>query len=483
MMSAVNGHHPTLVAYTRAVEDDSLLGFLRAHEGQPRLFWQRGQYATACAGVGAAAVMSASGSDRFGTIRDCITDLFAGIHHDTTAPAEVRPRLFGGFSFNDTLHDDALWQPFGAAQFILPRLLLTRMGGYSWLTVCDYGIGDVAARVARLAETLTLNPSPSGRGTSEGVDKAPLRAAQSHLLDLTRSAQQVGEGVAVRASVSEHIDHPTWRKMLHEGIGMIHDGALRKIVLARALDADLDAPVDALLALETLEKSYPTAWRFLFEPTPGALFFGATPELLVRLEEGTLHTHALAGSTPRGASPGEDDRLAAALLASAKDRHEHALVVDWLRDSLTPISRAVEAADTPTVVKLKHIQHLFTPVSAQLRERSSVLNIVQRLHPTPALGGSPQAAAQAAIAQIEPMERGWYGAPVGWVDAAGDGEFAVAIRSAVATTRHVRLYAGAGIVADSDPDREWDETTLKFKPMLDVTGVGLVQSAECKVQR
>lgn len=461
-MNGSNGYHPTLVALTRPVEYDSTLAFLRAHAGQPRLFWQRGQYATAYAGAGAAAVVSASGAERFDTIRDCMADLFNGLHHDTTAPAEVRPRLFGGFSFNDTLTDDALWQPFGAAQFILPRLLLTRMGGYSWLTACDYGVGDVADRVARLRETLTLTPSPSGRGTSEDSGK--------------------GLSLQEREFRGEVIDRPTWRAMLEAGIGMIRDGTLRKIVLARALDAALDTPVDALAALEALEKSYPTAWRFLFEPMPGAVFFGATPELLVRLEEGTLHTHALAGSTPRGATPGEDDQLAAGLLASNKDRHEHALVVDWLRESLTPISRTVEAAPTPTVVKLKNIQHLFTPLSAQLREQSSVLNIVQRLHPTPALGGSPQVAAQAAIAQIEPMERGWYGAPVGWVDAAGDGEFAVAIRSAVAADKHIRLYAGAGIVADSDPDKEWDETALKFKPMMEVTGIKLVQSTEYRVQ-
>ncbi|MDX2137674.1 MAG: isochorismate synthase [Chloroflexota bacterium] len=458
MMNSGNGHHPTLVACSRAVEHESLLTFLRAHAGQPRLFWQRGQYATAYAGAGVAAQISAAGAERFSTIRDCIGDLFAGMHHDTDAPASVRPRLFGGFSFNDTLSDEPLWQPFGAAQFILPRLMITRMGGYSWLTVCDYGVGDVTERVARLREMW---------GSKYGV------WAERILPQTAHPATGAGRPLPLQddASRGEVIDLPTWRAMLRSGIDMIRDGALRKIVLARAVDAELDAPVDPLQALETLEKNYPTAWRFLFEPTPDAVFFGATPELLVRLEEGTLHTHALAGSTPRGASPGDDDRLAAALLASAKDRHEHALVVDWLRDSLTPISRTVEAAPTPTVVKLKNIQHLFTPVSAQLRERSSVLSIVQRLHPTPALGGSPQTAAQAAIAQIEPMERGWYGAPVGWVDAAGDGEFAVAIRSAVAADTHLRFYAGAGIVADSEPDKEWDETALKFKPMMEVTGI------------
>ncbi|MCA9905674.1 MAG: chorismate-binding protein, partial [Anaerolineae bacterium] len=133
--------------------------------------------------------------------------------------------------------------------------------------------------------------------------------------------------------------------------------------------------------------------------------------------------------------------------------------------------RALMVGSEPQVVKLKNIQHLYTPVRATLKTSAHVLQFVERMHPTPALGGDPQAAAVASIAQIEPLARGWYGAPVGWLDGVGGGEFAVAIRSAVALGERVRLYAGAGIVGDSVPAKEWDETALKFKPLLGALGL------------
>jgi menaquinone-specific isochorismate synthase len=393
--------------------------------------------------------------------------LFAEHVHDSDAPPEVLPRVFGGFAFRADDTDDAFWKPFGAGLFVLPRLLLTRMAGFHWLTVCD--CAPDSPRAARLAEARATfaavqaeidaqaQKHPGAQvGTTQGSSAAapPLPAAISHAPTLLMSRDQ-------------------WRAMVERGIGMISAGRLRKIVLARAQEAARgEGCVDAWAALTALERQYPTAYRFLLRPPGSATaFFGATPELLVRLENGELHSHALAGSAPRGTTPDEDDRLGKALLTSTKDRHEHELVVNWLRASLAPISRALDIPPEPAVVMLRNIQHLFTPVHGQLRERQPVLRIVERLHPTPALGGDPQAEAVTAIAELEPTPRGWYGAPVGWVDSAGGGEFAVAIRSAVSAGARVRLYAGAGIMGDSDPDKEWDETALKFRPMMGALGL------------
>lgn len=441
-----------LIAYTRSIDIDAIEQVTQALGGLT-CFWQRGQYAAAYAGLGAAYHYAVSGRDRFEAVRQMLTRLFEGHVHDTSAPPEVRPRVFGGFAFDDAVGQDAFWPPFQSAHFVLPRLLITRLAGFHWLTICDVCDGDPGERLAQARATFD---AICGR-TVGAHPAAPMPSYPPAAPDLYTL-----------------IDRAAWREMVTRGIDHIRAGTLRKIVLARALEAALDAPVDVMSALDVLGRQYPTAYRFLFRPPlSDATFFGATPELLARLDEGVfLKSHALAGSAPRGQTPADDDRLAAALLASAKDRHEHALVVDWLRRSLTPLARSLDIPRTPIVLQLKHIQHLYTPVEAVLKTRAHILQVIERLHPTPALGGDPQAESVALIAAIEPVTRGWYGAPVGWLDSDGSGEFAVAIRSAVTLDSRVRLYAGAGIVADSDPDKEWDEVALKFRPLLNALGLG-----------
>jgi isochorismate synthase len=175
---------------------------------------------------------------------------------------------------------------------------------------------------------------------------------------------------------------------------------------------------------------------------------------------------ALAGSFPRGATVGDDQALGAQLLASAKERHEHAVVVRNIRSVLADLCMRIEAPATPTLMKMRNVQHLFTPVTAQLRGNSSVLTLVERLHPTPAVGGWPREVALAFLREHEELDRGWYAAPIGWLDANGDGEFAVALRSALVDGTSATLFAGCGIVADSDPQSEYQETLLKLRPML-----------------
>jgi menaquinone-specific isochorismate synthase len=179
----------------------------------------------------------------------------------------------------------------------------------------------------------------------------------------------------------------------------------------------------------------------------------------------------LAGSIGRGKTPAEDADLAQELLNSAKNQHEHALVVQSIRRRLASLTNELTMPDEPGILQLGYIQHLFTPIHATLKHADGVLPILQNLHPTPALGGQPRELAMPFISQAEPVPRGWYGAPVGWLDHHLDGAFGVAIRSAITQDRRVWLYAGAGIVADSDPQAEWDETALKFRPMLNALGI------------
>jgi isochorismate synthase len=223
----------------------------------------------------------------------------------------------------------------------------------------------------------------------------------------------------------------------------------------------------------------------MFAPRGGKTFLGATPELLARVERGELFSVALAGSVGRGKTPAEAESLAAELLASTKDRHEHALVVGAIRHGLEPLTAQLDIPNVPGIRRLANIQHLETPIRGKLAAGCGALDVVAALHPTPALGGVPRQPALEFIAANEPTARGWYAAPIGWLDAEGNGTFAVAIRSALVDGDRALLYAGAGIVDGSDPAKEWQETELKFKPLMDaLTGsrVEMRQREMCLAQ-
>jgi isochorismate synthase len=197
-----------------------------------------------------------------------------------------------------------------------------------------------------------------------------------------------------------------------------------------------------------------------------AAFLGASPELLVRRSGAGAATVALAGSTRRSADPAVDDHLGEQLMRSAKDRREHQIVVRRIERTLRGRSVWVEAAPEPGLVKVANIQHLATPIRAQLSESRSAIELAGLLHPTPAVGGEPRDGALDAIAELEQLDRGWYAGPVGWMDAAEDGEFCVAIRSALLRDRTGHLFAGNGIVIDSEPEAELAETEVKLGALL-----------------
>jgi menaquinone-specific isochorismate synthase len=222
--------------------------------------------------------------------------------------------------------------------------------------------------------------------------------------------------------------------------------------------------------LTRLGERYPDCYRFLVEPVPGsgrlqASLFGATPERLVSVRGRTVETDALAGTTGRGETSEEDEWLAAELADDSKNSHEHDLVADTIKQQLAPFAASVSAGPR-RIRKLATVQHLWTPITATLDRAEHVLSLVEALHPTPAVGGLPPERALETIRETEPFDRGWYAAPIGWVDAAGYGTFAVALRSAVTRGDTATLFAGVGIVSDSDPDREWDEVQLKYRPIL-----------------
>ena len=514
--------------------------------GTPRTFWAAPDEATVVGG-GAAATLQADGPERFDAIRETAEELFAvgDVHAGALA---ARPRLFGGFAFHDDHDGSEPWTGYPGARFVLPAVQVTYTDDGSWLSVnaVDATVADVERRLATHREWLAgLEPTP--------LDGPP--------------------GVVDRERTTEPA---VWRRGVAEAVDRIRAGELSKVVLAQALEARLECPLTVPDALHRLGEAYPDCIRFLHEPGRvaeqldhqgdgdgdddreagrgrGGAFFGATPEPLVGVRGRTVETGALAGTTGRGDTPAEDDWLATELLEDPKNVHEHELVADAIREQLEPYAASIRTGDRG-IRRLATVQHIETPIAAELATDEHVLTLVEALHPTPAVGGLPPGEALRTIRETEPFERGWYAAPVGWFDAAGHGSFAVALRSAVtgcgdgiekdpaisgyeeterqtnpddtgnrvhtdddlargtqgnampvdgdgSTTEGeganrdrdaahrdrdgarrdgeggrtvsgdgdlVTLFAGVGVVADSDPDREWDEVQLKYRPVLDV---------------
>lgn len=410
----------------------------------PRLYWAAPGEATVVGG-GAAATVTATGADRFGTVRTAADDLFAtgDVHAGTLA---ARPRLFGGFAFHDDHAGAPPWIGFPAARFVLPAMQVTYTDDAAWLTVNAAGPDAdreaVEHRLAEAREGLADLPDPGPVGPPPGVG------------DRERTTSR-----------------GAWRDSVTAATARIHAGELRKVVLAQALRTDLASPVSVPDVLARLGDTYPDCYRFLVEPDDSgdereAGFLGATPERLVGLRGRTVETGALAGTTGRGDTPEEDEWLARELMDDEKNRHEHELVAGAIREQLDPFAASVATGER-RVRRLATVQHLETPITAELERDEHVLTLVKALHPTPAVGGLPPDVALETIRETERFDRGWYAAPVGWFDAAGYGSFAVALRSAVVDDDTATLFAGVGIVGDSDPDREWDEVDLKYRPMLD----------------
>jgi isochorismate synthase len=360
--------------------------------------------------VGAAAVIETSGASRFNDAARAAAALFARVESDAPVP----PTLLGGFAFHDDHRGAGVWSGFPAVRLVLPRTLVVRRKASAWRI-------DTAGAPA--------TPTPGMAPTD--IASSPPRT-------------------------------DAWDERVRRVLADIAAGRLAKLVLSRsrAVEAPALDPVDLV---RRLRDARPTCTTFLVR-RGDVTFIGSTPETLLSLRDGVAETMALAGSMRIG--PGEHAESAAArLLACAKNGAEHRFVAEAVRSGLARVSRSVDTTDARRVVTLPEILHLATTYRARLRDDTSILEAVAALHPTPAVGGVPTDVARARLAVEEP-DRGWYAGGVGWLDATGDGDVAVALRCALVRDARVRVFAGAGIVAGSDPAAEWDETDAKMTAML-----------------
>jgi len=384
--------------------------------------------------VTAARILVGTGGDRVERAAEAAAALLAGAEVDDPAGAGLGPVAAGALPFS----------PDAPGELHVPALLLRRdPAGATWVTATA--------------------PAPAAPPPA-----AELLARLRELAD--REARRVPERDGARRwPAARRLDRPdghldAWRGSVALALEAIAGGRLDKVVLAREALVEAAWPFPRA---ELLRRLRARAGLEAYVYASGGLV-GASPELLVSRRGRVAISRPMAGTVPRGATAAAEARGLARLTGSAKEAVEHRLVVDAVTEGLAKVADRVEVAP-PEVVRLATVAHLATEVTADFTEPlPSALELAGLLHPTPAVGGSPQDAAMAAIAALEPFDRGRYAGPVGWVDAAGDGEWAVALRCAALDGRRARLLAGAGIVPGSDPDAEWAETEHKLAAMLEV---------------
>ncbi len=381
--------------------------------------------------------------DRFAAAgRSCADAMRDAVAEPDLDQLAAGPVWVGGFAFAPDGGGSPQWSSLPPALLVLPEVSIARHAGRASATVnvvCRGGEDPDALARRALARLGTLRPAS---------------------IPLTDPDPAAGYEISSPLEPERYVDAVA-RAREH-----IRSGELEKVVLAREVRVSAPAPFRPASVFDGLRSAYPSCFCFCVG-TPEAAFVGASPELLVRREGAGVSSVALAGSTRRSADPAVDDHLGQRLLQDAKERAEQEIVTRRIERSLAPLSVWVAAAAEPTLVKVANIQHLATPVRAQLSQPRSAAELAGVLHPTPAVGGEPWPAARELLS-LEQLDRGWYAGPVGWMDAAEDGELCVALRCALLQGRTAHCYAGVGVVSESDPEAELAETEVKLQALLTV---------------
>ncbi len=381
-------------------------------------------------GMGTAWRASASGSTRFSDLKPHMAALAA-----TPGTAGRNLKAFMGFSFGSEPGEVPIWDGYDAAELFVPRITIEGANGGSIIRVVIPAEETAEATLELLASVRRPEWLP--------------------VVDL-------GEH-----SAHAHPPVSEWAASVDKAVVEILAGRLDKVVLARSVVVGSAEPPAILRMFRELVRSYPQCYNFAWK-SGDAVFMGASPELLAAVRGDHLTSNPLAGSAPRGEGSIEDDALGEELLASDKDRWEHALVVNDIRERLAPLTTGLEASAEPELKKMASVQHLSTLIDATLNDGAGLLDVIEAIHPTPAVCGVPTDTAVRLIDELETIDRGWYTGGVGWMDTEGDGAVALGLRCGLIRGTTTHLFAGAGIVEGSRPDAELRETRLKLEPLLKI---------------
>ncbi|MGZ4475725.1 MAG: isochorismate synthase [Nocardioides sp.] len=422
---------PALIARTAVVDDprrlSALLELLPTSEaGSDLVSWvRRGE---GLVGWGTAALARTAGPTRFADAAKWWSEVVArATVTDEVGEPGTGLVSFGSFAFSDAPGDSVL---------VVPSIVVGRRGATTWVTTIES-----APATAESAP----GPAASARASAPGADSTALGANSARFSEF---------------------DGERWMAVVADAVERINRGDLEKVVLARDLIATLAEPIDVRAPLTRLADAYPMCWTFHVDG-----LFGATPELLVRRERGLVTSRVLAGTIRRTGDDEHDLTLAATLARSSKDLEEHEYAVRSVADALDPHCSSMNVPESPFVLHLPNVMHLATDVTGVARDDRTSLQLAEALHPSAAVGGTPTTDAVALIAEIEGMERGRYAGPVGWMDATGDGEWGIALRSAeIVDPTTVRLFAGCGVVGSSVPADELAESNAKLIPVREALG-------------
>ncbi|MFS0751040.1 isochorismate synthase [Oceanobacillus sp. 1P07AA] len=433
-----------LFSYTKKINKPSIYSFLQLAGDRKlsRSFWSSNSNDITILGAGQAVTIQADGQ-RYQSIENQWNELLkkAVIHNPFEKQGTGIVGL-GGFAFDPKKESTSLWRNFPDGQLTIPQIMVTNVDNEFYLTFNMY-----------------LHTNDHGFQLMEEYQEI-----ESYLLGKSNFS-----GKDVKMIEKKEVDPQQWMQTVQKATEEMKTSITNKIVLAREIRLRFDKRADIPSIIRKLVETQSNSYIFAYE-IDNDCFVGATPERLVKVEGNKLFSTCLAGTAPRGETTKEDQKIAEELFTDPKNRKEHEYVVQMIRKAVERYCTDVDIPSEPQVYMYKTLQHLYTPVTAKLMNSNSIFSILEELHPTPALGGTPRKESMSFIRKNEQLDRGWYGAPIGWIDSNNNGEFAVAIRSAMIQETEASLFAGCGIVADSDPVSEYEETNIKLMPMLSVLG-------------
>ncbi|WP_019499894.1 isochorismate synthase MenF [Pseudanabaena sp. PCC 6802] len=483
---------PIILSYTQAWQHVDPLAFLAAKHkvGQYRFYWQQPEQGLTLAAGGMVA-----DTDRAATLEQpdlrfdlakrfaqrYLTHAVVGGEPNLVEPGADRGVLpgayvLGGFSFHDV--DRETWYGFPAVKLFIPQWLMRQTtidagGALSdpTLTInhCVYPLDDPEDIEVSMQQSIAYLRQDFQPKMVTGRSRSAIFAQSHSLSQLLDPSQNQLPG---ELQIAEIVGDLPWADIVQQAVDRIRCGKLDKVVLARALEVTASRNYDPLEILDRLRQSYPECIAFLVDFGMGTAFLGATPEMLLKFQTRDggllLSSEAVAGSIERSSSADADVQLGDRLLNSHKDRSEHEIVIESICNCLHKVGANLHPLQPPKLLKLSNVQHLYTPIVAELANTNwlAAFDVLAQLHPTAAVGGDPKATALHLMREWEVCDRGWYAAPIGWVNSNGEGAFAVGIRSGYFSDNKARIYAGAGIVSDSQLDAEFDETAIKFEALL-----------------
>jgi isochorismate synthase len=420
-----------------------------SHVPPDSVYWARGRGPDFRLGSGSAITFQRRGRERFASLERDLQTIRRGWLHLDPDGTGLQAQAFLGLAFAPGAEPPGDWLQPGDARLSIPSLLYQRHGPLSGLTFSH--LWEAPSNPERVLAGWLTQLSRLTRGASSDCELDP-RSVRAEADPLVRLEEIPADA--------------EWLARVTRALEAIRQGGLEKLVLTRSIRVRRRRPIRAERLLDWLRTHYPTCTQIAVTGRTGTLV-AASPERLISLRGDRVVSDAVAGTAPRGRSRTADAELGRALEGSDKARQEHKLVVDEMVQALTPLCTGISAPSQPVLMRLPRVQHLWSPIHARARSGVSLMQLAERVHPTCAVGGMPRAEALAWVAEHEPEPRGWYTGALGWLDALGDGDLSVILRCALIQGGEARLYGGAGIVSQSDPEEELRETEWKLQTMLD----------------